>query len=104
MKVELKEFGVKGKLEFGDEVYDYTAYSPSTEVTLKLIKAQSSEENQSVVIEAFLEYWEESIVFNKKGFKNPKKEVKSILEKGGAFIEVVSKILDEVGKSAEKKD
>jgi len=104
MKVELKDLGVKGELELGDELYSYTAYSPSTEVTLKLIKAQSSEENQSVIIEAFLEYWDESVVFEKKGFKNPKKEVKSILEKGGAFIEVVSKILDEVGKSAEKTD
>ena len=100
-KVENSVKGVKGSLELNGEKYTYTAYPLSSEVVKLLIKAQK-EEDELASLEALDKYFEECIEFDKKGIKNPKKEVRKILDRTGKFYEFVNYVIEEAGKQTER--
>ena len=100
-KVENSVKGVKGSLELNGEKYTYAAYPLSSEVVKLLIKAQK-EEDELASLEALDKYFEECIEFDKKGIKNPKKEVRKILDRTGKFYEFVNYVIEEAGKQTER--
>ena len=104
-KVENSAKGIRGELELNGEKYTYTAYPLSSEVVKLLIKAQK-EEDELASIEAQDKYFEDCIEFDRKGIKNPKKEVRKILDRTGKFYEFVNYVIEEAGKQTqnEQKD
>ena len=99
-KVDNEAKGIRGELELNGEKYTYTAYPLSSEVVKLLIKAQK-EEDELASLEALDKYFEECIEFDRKAIKNPKKEVRKILDRTGKFYEFVNYVIEEVGKQTQ---
>ena len=101
-KVKDEVKSVKGELELKDEKYTYTAYPITSDVMKMIIKAQKEEDELSS-IEALDKYFDECIEFDKKGFKNPKAEVRKALDRVGKLYEFINYVIEEVGKQTQKE-
>ena len=99
-KVENSVKGVKGSLELNEEKYTYTAYPVTSDVMKLMIKAQR-DEDELASIGALDKYFEECIEFDKKGFKNPKEEVRKALDRAGKLYEFINYVIEEVGKQTQ---
>jgi len=101
-KVENKVKGVRGSLELENETYTYTAYPITSDVMKMLIKAQR-DEDELASLEALDKYFEECIEFDKKGFKNPKPEIRKMLDRSGKLYEFINYVIEEVGKQTQSE-